>query len=632
MTFLERGVDAARHFATASLGRRLALNLFAYSLVGLAAILLLLGAVIDQRFSRLEEQDIAGHVERSKAMLDRFERIALTRALDWAIWDDSFDYLANPNEAYETGNLNLSSMRNIDISGMSIVRFDDSFRKTIYFDLSEGKSSNDAAAAFEATVTAPAFADTMRRTTTRTGFVRIGNRILVIAAAQIFRSDETGTPSGYLVMGKELKDADVAEALQLPAAIIPGGSIQAPHVIRSDARATIVEPVAGVTGGSVAALRFSVPRRLHAEGSALLWITLGGVALLLTIMILLLNWRLRAVLIRPVKSFQAHVSEISSSGELAHFAENRGDELGELYREFNRMTDELETLRSKVEAQSFAIGRSDIATDMMHNVRNAISPVRAILGKLDQRLHFPADSNVARALQELAEPVTPPDRRTKLLAFVTAAVEKLRVELGQHRSDVREALRSVSHVDETISTANSFGRSPQQTSDCDLSAVIGASLAIARHSTAVDVKAEFHSDERFRIALPRVLLAQIIDNILTNAIEAIEATGRGHGEVQIRAARENADGGKSVHIVVTDDGDGIDPDCASALFERGHSGRRKDHGGIGLHWCANTLNACGGSIALRSAGIGHGSTVDITLPLSDISEVIPETRSVRVAV
>lgn len=629
MNGLKRGSDAMRRLVTGSLGRRLALNLFAYSLMGLAAILLLLGTVIDQRFSRLEEQEISGHAERTRAMLDRFEQTALTRALDWAVWDDSFDYLAAPNDAYEAGNLNLSSMRNIDISGMSIVRFDGSFRKTIYFNLPTGRADFKAASAFERSVTASAFADTMRKAERKTGFVRVGDRILVIAAAQVFRSDESGTPLGYLVMGKELKDADVGQALQLPATISLAGSKQSPVVTRTATRATILEPIIGLAGTPIAGIRFSVPRALHEEGSTLLWITLGGVALLLTLMIFLLNWRLRAVLIRPVKSFQAHVSEISSSGELAHYEESRVDELGALYREFNRMTDELETLRAKVEAQSFAIGKSDTATDIMHNVRNAISPVRAILGKLDQRLHFPAESNVKRALQELEEQGVPPERRAKLLAFVSAAIEKLSLDLAQHRSDVREALRSVGHVDEAISTVNSFGRAPKQAaSDCDLSAVVGASLAIARHNSSADVKAEFHSDERFRVALPRVLLAQILDNVLTNSVEAIDATGREDGEVSIKAERDQRGPSNLVRLTVRDNGDGVDPASHSTLFERGHSGRHKDHGGIGLHWCANTLNAYGGSILLHSSGAGCGSTVEICLPLSPLDQTTPESPSV----
>ena len=616
MNRLEGLRETLASFFSGSLGRRLGLNLFAYSLVGLAAILLLLGTVIDHRFSRLEQKEIDGHVERTKSMLKGFEQTALTRALDWAVWDESYNYLAAPSSDYESGNLNLSSMQNIEISGMSLVRYDGSFRKTVYFDLGSGKSDAAAAAAFERAITAPAFARAMRDAETKTGFVQVEDRTLVIAAAQIFRSDESGPPQGYLVMGKELKDADIAEALQLPARIRVNAPDHAPVVTRTAKRVMIVEPIEIIGGPAAAAVHFSVPRSLHQEGLNLLWITTGGVGLLLTIMIILLNWRLRAVLIRPVAAFQAHVSRISRSGDLAHYEEDRRDELGALYREFNLMTDELESLRSRVEAQSFAIGKSDSATDIMHNVRNAISPVQAILGKLDQRLQFAAEANVKRALEELEQDQLQLDRRAKLLAFVKAAFAKLQNDLAQHRCDVHEALRSVGHVDEAITSAQSFGSADGGTpAECDLASVIGASCAIARHSSVADVTVEFASDQRFRVALPRVLLAQIIDNLLTNAVEAIAATARSRGEILIHAARDPASD-RFVRVVIKDDGDGFAMDSAASLFERGHSGRSKKQGGIGLHWCANTLNACGGSIRLSSDGSGKGSTVEILLPLA----------------
>ena len=375
MNKIERARGSLAQFLTGSLGRRLGLNLFAYSLFGLATILLLLGTVIDQRFSLLEQKEIAGHVERSKAMLARFEQTALTRALDWAVWDESYDYLAVPHGAYESGNLNLSSMQNIEISGMSLVRFDGSFRKTVYFDFESGEPDVAAVAAFERVIATPAFARMMAETESKTGFIRVGDKVLVIAAAQIIRSDESGSPHGYLVMGKELKDADTSAK----SSGMPGG--EAP-------------------------------------------------------------------------------------------------------------------------------------------------------------------------------------------------------------------------------------------TECDLTPVVGASCAIARHSAAAEVTVDFTTDERFRVAMPRVLLAQIIDNILTNAVEAVAATGRGQGVIQIHAERLEQGSGKFVRLVIRDDGDGFAPETSSALFERGHTGRRKQQGGIGLHWCANTLNACGGSITLTSAGIGHGSTVEMLLPFA----------------
>ena len=613
------GAHAIKYYLTASLSRRLGLNLFAYSLFGLVAILLLLGTVIDDRFSRLETKEIEGHVERSKAMLQLFEDTAKTRALDWAVWDESFEYLRSPNRAYEDANLNLSSMRNIEISAMSLVRFDGSLGKTIFFDLQSGEPDLAAASRFEQKVSNPRFAAIMRSAEVKTGFMRVGDRVLVVAGAQVLRSDETGTPQGYLVMGKILSDADIAEALQLPAHIAPYGATDVPTVTRSAGRVSIVERIGGFGGEPVAAVRFSVPRSLHQEGRNLLWLTVGGVALLLTAMILLLNWRLREVLIRPVAAFQAHVSHITASGDLEHFADaGRGDELGALYREFNRMTDELESLRAKVEAQSFAIGKNESATDIMHNVRNAISPVQAILGKLDQRLRFPAEEKVERALQELAEPASP-ERQTNLVAFVKAAMEKLQADLTQHRSDVREALRSVGHVDEAITAVRATDRSlVEAPASCDLTPVIGSSSAIARHSHDADVNVEFTAHERFRIAMPRVLLAQIIDNLLTNAVEAIAATGRGHGEIGIDAIGDAGDPEKFVRVTIRDDGDGFARGKASHLFERGQSGRNKHRGGIGLHWCANTLNAYGGSITLESDGPGCGSRAVVRLPLASV--------------
>ena len=613
---------AIKQFLTASLSRRLGLNLFAYSLFGLFAILLLLGTVIEDRFSRLENKEIEGHVERSKAMLQLFEDTAKTRALDWAVWDESFDYLRSPSQAYEDANLNLSSMRNIEISAMSLVRFDGSLRKTIFFDLQGGKPDLAAASLFEQKVSAPGFTAIMRGAEVKTGFVRIGDRILVIAGAQVLRSDETGTPQGYLVMGKILSDADIAEALQLPARIGPYGSAEVPTVTRSGDRVSIVERIAGFAGEPIAAVRFSVPRSLHQEGLNLLWLTVGGVALLLTAMILLLNWRLRNVLIRPVAAFQAHVSHITASGELEHFAdEGRGDELGALYREFNRMTDELEALRAKVEAQSFTIGKNESATDIMHNVRNAISPVQAILGKLDQRLRFPAEEKVERALQELAAPASA-ERQASLAAFVKAAMAKLQADLSQHRSDVREALRSVGHVNEAITAVRPVDRSHLETAaNCELTPVIGSSSAIARHSQDAAVSVAFSCQDRYRIAMPRVLLAQIIDNLLTNAVEAIVATGRGQGEIQIDAVSDPGDPEHFVCVTIQDDGDGFVPDMAPTLFERGRSGRNKARGGIGLHWCANTLNAYGGAIRLESDGPRCGSRARLRLPLERSAQV-----------
>jgi len=608
--------ERLRQVVTASLGRRLAFNLLGFGLIGLVAILLLLGAVIDHRFSSLELKEIEGHVDRSKAALEQLQDTMEARSLDWAIWDDTFEYLHSPNTGYEADNINLSSFENIDTAAMGFVRFEGTFRKAAYYDFETGEEDPVAQQEFLRRIADPRFAASMAEVPVRQGFMRIGSRVLVIAAAQIYRSDNSGTPEGYIVMAKELRDEDLVQALQLPAKLELATGKNVQEIMRSGATVSIAERIEGLDGETVGTIRFAVPRALKQEGAALLVITAGGVAALLIGLVILLNWRLGAVLIRPIEAFQGHVSRISSSGELDRFqADDRNDELGALYREFNGMTDELNSLRAKVEAQSFAIGQSESAIAIMHNVRNAISPVQAILSKLEQRLHFPAVENVTRAMQELTHEHTAAGRRQQLLAFVDTAVIEAKHQLSDHRGDLRAALRAVGQVVETISSVNEQVTS-REMAECDLATVIGTSVALVRHSEAANIEVEFTADKRFQVATPRVILAQIMDNLLTNATEAIVATGRGRGSITVHAGQKDEEVRKLVHITIRDDGDGFAAEHALDLFERGKSNRAKKSGGIGLHWCANTLNALGGSIAIESGGMGAGATVKLILPLA----------------
>lgn len=600
-----------------SLGGQIAFNLLTLGLLGLAAILLLLSAIIDQRFKRLEEHEVAGHLDRAEAMFESMKHTAEARTLDWAVWNDSFDYLRAPNSDYETTNFSASAFQNIDAEAMGFVRFDGSFEKAVYYDLKAARADTAAQAEFARIIAAPEFRKAMREKKTRLGFVRFGKRVLVVAAAQIFRSDGSGPAAGYLVTGKEVRDADIVQALQLPAKLEPTAGSAPVNIRRNKDQITIAKRIQALGGEPIATVRFVVRRSLVREGATLLWLTAGGVAVLLIAIIALLNWRLRTILIRPIQTFQAHVSRISHTGELVAFAERRNDELGELYREFNAMADELNSLRAKVEAQSFAVGQNESVIAIMHNVRNAISPVHAILSKLDDGMKFPAEANVRRVLDELLADTALAERRRQLIAFLDAAVGRARDDLVNHRGDMREALRGLGQVVEAISNAQISAKAQSLAAECDLSTIVGSSLGIVRHQGALDISTNFATDERFRLAAPRVLLAQVIDNLLTNAVEAIAATGREEGTIAIHASRDPVAPDRLVRLTIRDDGDGFAPARAAELFERGKSSRQKDTvGGIGLHWCANTLNALGGAIEIFSEGPGRGAVVTLRLPIA----------------
>lgn len=107
-------------------------------------------------------------------------------------------------------------------------------------------------------------------------------------------------------------------------------------------------------------------------------------------------------------------------------------------------------------------------------------------------------------------------------------------------------------------------------------------------------------------------MAQVLGNLLDNALRH-SAPG---GHVWMRVTRPDP---RWVEVVVTDDGEGIDPDHLSHLFERFYRAdpaRSRAHGGsgIGLTISRALTEAHGGGISASSEGIGRGASFTVRLP------------------
>jgi PAS domain S-box-containing protein len=108
-------------------------------------------------------------------------------------------------------------------------------------------------------------------------------------------------------------------------------------------------------------------------------------------------------------------------------------------------------------------------------------------------------------------------------------------------------------------------------------------------------------------------LQQIVWNLLSNAVKF---TPRG-GHVQLRLELVDS----SAHIVVSDDGQGIDPAFLPHIFERfrqADSRFSREHGGLGLGLAIvrEPVQLHGGSVSASSDGSGTGATLRVRLPMT----------------
>jgi C4-dicarboxylate-specific signal transduction histidine kinase len=107
----------------------------------------------------------------------------------------------------------------------------------------------------------------------------------------------------------------------------------------------------------------------------------------------------------------------------------------------------------------------------------------------------------------------------------------------------------------------------------------------------------------------RVILSQVIGNLFGNAVESIVARGTGSGSIVATVSQAQG----RVTVAIRDDGEGFSPEAGALLFQRGFSTRAHKSGGLGLHWCANSMAAMHGALRLESDGPGLGAVATLTL-------------------
>ena len=164
-----------------------------------------------------------------------------------------------------------------------------------------------------------------------------------------------------------------------------------------------------------------------------------------------------------------------------------------------------------------------------------------------------------------------------------------------------------------MSWKSSASNRPMRTSarrwqPCDVTEIVAQNATIARYSGRTSIAFSFPAHPAPVLA-NRVILSQVIGNLFANAAEAVGAAGRTSGAITVTVDDE----GEAAVIRIRDDGEGFDPDVAATLFQRGFSTRAHKSGGLGLHWCANSMTAMEGRLTLHSDGRGRGAVAILTL-------------------
>ena len=278
---------------------------------------------------------------------------------------------------------------------------------------------------------------------------------------------------------------------------------------------------------------------------------------------------LRAFLVRPMQRITASMERFRAAPEdpAARLKlSGRRDEVGRAEEELGRMQDDL---RTALQSRSRLAALGEAVAKINHDLRNMLTSAQVVT----ERLQGSGDPRVTQALPRLERAL---DRAVRLAQNVMA--------YGKSEEPPPRPL-SLPLRDAATSAAEDAGL------------------------TADGVAFRYAAPDGTQVRADPEQLDRILVNVLKNAREAIEASGRTTGEVALYAQTD----AQGARIRIRDDGPGVPERLRERLFQPFAGSGRPGGAGLGLAIARELARAHGGELALENSG-PDGSTFLLTLP------------------
>lgn len=191
------------------------------------------------------------------------------------------------------------------------------------------------------------------------------------------------------------------------------------------------------------------------------------------------------------------------------------------------------------------------------------------------------------------------------LSSMLGWIELLRAQ-GADETALTEMGKDVNRLETITARFSKIGSIPELKNE-DISDVLTESTDYlrARTSSKIDIDLQIPEDE-FIVPINRQLFSWVIENLIRNAIDAIE----GQGSIKL----ELTEAGKYVRIDVTDSGKGLTRNQYRAIFRPGYTTKQRGWG-LGLSLARRIVEDYhSGRIYVVRSELGQGTTFRILIP------------------
>lgn len=589
-------------------------------------------------FYQLEREESVKNMQRVTEAINREFQILGISTADWAYWDDTYHF-AETGENYDEyleANLNLAALNGLNVDLINVYDAQGNFVGGVSMD-------SDATDVLDLGIfSAPQLpADhPLLKISHQSGLVAgladTPSGTILVASRNILKNDRSGPAAGVFVIGKMMDEETIqriSEQTRLDFHLEPVTSQTLEKTWANFSNHALVHTpidlvefrnmmvseiiIADLFKRPIFKLRVETPRSISARGESIVhmsMLSIGGSGFFVMLLLLLM---LHRSIVSPVIKLTEHTIQVGENDNLrTRLKLARKDEIGTLAREFDQMTDRLAETRRKLMEQSYRSGMSEMASGVLHNVGNAVTPLTVRLNNLQDELRGAPAEEMEMAVRELAEGNGDLERREDLSRFVELAGKELAGLVTQTKHEIDTIAGQVSHVQKILSDQEKYSRAKQVLEPLRIEELVieGARMLSPEMHQRMSIEIDSGMEEMDEVLGSRTVFQQLIGNLLINAAESISSNGTYQGHLMVSGSKELVDDREMVHFRFEDNGVGIEKENLSRIFERGFSTKNRGSG-LGLHWCANVINAMGGRMHAESQGPGEGFCMHLLLPV-----------------
>lgn len=325
----------------------------------------------------------------------------------------------------------------------------------------------------------------------------------------------------------------------------------------------------------------------------------------------------RTAVVRPFKNLLHGARRVAQCDFAYRIHTSSSDEIAELAHAINLGAQSFlaiqKDLKEQVRQRSEEVIRNEqlasvgfLAAGVAHEINNPLASIAWSAEALEARLHrilHPVLQEGKSAAQSEGS------RDSDGVSLQGSDLDTLRTYLRRIQD---EAFRCKG-ITERLLDFSRLG-TVQRKQQTDMNLVVEDVVEMVRHLgpyRSQKIEFELADEPAIAWASPQEM-TQVVLNLLTNALESLDPESK-TGLVRVKVTnRSELD---QVHLVIEDNGCGMDQEVLKHLFEPFFTRRRDGRGtGLGLPITNRIITDHGGRIAPRSDGPGKGSRFEIVLP------------------